>query len=155
MNSAIQYKTAGDYDAAREVWEYTSRVFPRNAISPHNLGDLYQHFLTDYAKAEEYYKRAISVDPTQSMNYLALHDLYRYSYRQDTSAAVDILKSGITKVSGNQAIDLYAMLGSYYQDRNDRVNASAYYTKARDAAQKIGDTALVEQLDVTLAELKQ
>ncbi|OGG70061.1 hypothetical protein A3F27_03280 [Candidatus Kaiserbacteria bacterium RIFCSPHIGHO2_12_FULL_53_13] len=155
MNLAIQYKTAGDYDSAREVWEYISRTHPRDITSLHNLGDLYQNFLKDYAKAESYYKLAISINPTQSINYLALHEIYRYSYRQDTSAAVDILKSGFTKVAGNQAIDLYTALGSYYESKNDKANAIVYYTKARDAVQKLGNTALVAQLDSAIAVLKQ
>lgn len=79
MNLAIQYKTAGDYEGAREIWEYVSRIYPKDAVALHNLGDLYHHFLNDFAQAESYYKNAIGRDGTQGVNYLALHDLYRYS----------------------------------------------------------------------------
>lgn len=154
MNLAIQYKTAGDYDGAREIWEYESYLHPNESISLHNLGDFYHRHLKDYARAENYYKRAIDADPTQAISYLALHELYRYSYKQNTSAAVDILKTAIARVKGNQIIDLYSALGSYYEDKKDYSNAIIYYTKARDAAQKAGNTALVVQLDAQLASLK-
>lgn len=155
MNLAIQYKTASDYEGAREIWEYVSQIYPEDAVALHNLGDIYHHFLNDFARAESYYKSAIARDGTQGVNYLALHDLYRYSYKQDTTAAVDILKKGVDRVSGNQAIDLYSTLGSYYQDKGDIANAIVYYTKARDGAQKAGNTALVAELDATLSGLRK
>lgn len=155
MNLAIQYKTAGDYEGAQKVWEYISYLHPGEGISLHNLGDLYHHYLKDFAKAEEYYKRSIDADATQGVNYLALHELYRYSYKQNTAAAADILKKGIANVSGNQIIDLYSALGSYYQAKNDRTNAIFYLTYARDAAQKAGNTMLAAQFNDELATLKK
>lgn len=154
-NLAIQYKTAGDYEGAKEVWEYMSALYPRDSIPRHNLGDLYYNFLKDYAKAEVYFKSAIDAEPAKAMNYLSLHELYRDAYKQDTTLAVDILKTGISRVSGNQTIDLYSALGSYYQDKNDTANAIIYYTKAREGAQAAGNTALVSQLDAVIAELKK
>ncbi|MDO8481822.1 MAG: hypothetical protein Q7S75_01930 [bacterium] len=155
MNLAIQYKTAGDYEGAKEVWEYISKLYSNSSIPLHNLGDLYQHHLTDFAKAESYYKRSIAMDSTQAIDYLALFDLYRYSYKQDTTLAVDILKTGIEHVKGNQVIDLYSTLGSYYKDKNDVANAILYYTKERDAAEKEGNSALVAELDTVLSELQK
>lgn len=155
MNLAIQYKTASDYEGAREIWEYISQIYPEDAVALHNLGDLYHRFLNDFAQAESYYKSAIGRDGTQGVNYLALHDLYRYLYKQDTTAAADILKNGAERVSGNQAIDLYSTLGSYYQDKNDTANAILYYTKARDGAEKAGNTALTAEFDATLSGLKK
>ena len=90
-----------------------------------------------------------------AINYAALHELYRYSYKQDTALAADVLKEGIGKVSGNQVIDLYSELGSYYQVKKDTANAIIYYTKARDAAEKAGNASLAAQLDATLNELKK
>ena len=155
MDLAIRYKMAGDYDGAREIWEYISYIHPSEPVSLHNLGDLYAHYLKDYPKAEDYYKQAIDAEPTQAIHYLALFDLYRYSYKQNTNAAVDILKLGIPRVVGNEAIDMYTALGSYYQDKKDSADAIIYFTKARDGAQKAGNTALVGQLDAQLAELKK
>lgn len=155
MNLALQYKAAGDFDEAREIWEYVSRVRPSDGISLHNLGDLYHHFLNDFAKAEQYYLRSINTNATVGMNYLALHELYRYSYKQDTALAADILKKGIANVSGNQVIDMYQALGFYYKEKDDVANAIVYFTKARDGAQKLGNTALTTQFNDELSALKK
>lgn len=155
MNLAIQYKTAGDYEAAKDVWVYMSNLYPRDSIPRHNLGDLHYNFLKDYPKAEIYFKSAIDAEPTKAINYLSLHELYRDAYKQDTTLAADILKTGISRVIGNQVIDLYSALGSYYQGKNDTANAIIYYTKAREGAQAAGNTDLVAQLNATLAELQK
>lgn len=155
MNLAIEYKTAGDYEGAQKIWEYISYLHPGEGVSLHNLGDLHHHYLKDFAKAEQYYKDSIVADATQGVNYLALHELYRYSYKQNTTSAADILKAGIKSVSGNQVIDLYSALGSYYQEKNDTANAIIYITKARDASQKAGNTMLVAQFNDELSALKK
>ncbi len=154
MNLALQYKAAGDHDAAREVWEYISRMYPARSTALHNLGDYYYHQLNDYAKAENYYRQAIQADPSQAIDYTSLFELYRDSYKQSTTAAADALKEGIAHISGNQVIDLYIALASYYEDKNDAADATTYYAKARDAAQKLGNTGLVAQIDAALASLK-
>lgn len=155
LQLALDYKQAGDYAGAREIWEYISRALPEDIVSRHNLGDLYHHFLVDYPKAESYYKAAISAAQVpQVMDYLALHELYRYSYKQNTSAAVDILTEGAAKVESAARIDIYTALASYYKDKGDTANAITYFTKAREAASAAGQTALVSQLDAEIAALK-
>ncbi len=154
MKLALQYKAAGDHDAAREIWEYISRMYPARSTALHNLGDYYYHQLNDYAKAENYYRQAIQADPSQAIDYTSLFELYRDSYKQSTTAAADVLKEGIAHIGGNQLIDLYIALASYYADKNDAADATTYYAKARDAAQKLGNTSLVAQLDAALASLK-
>lgn len=155
MNLALRYKGAGDYEGAREVWEYTTVKSPGDSRSPHNLGDLYHHFLNDFVKAEKYYLLSISSDPTVGINYLALHELYRDSYKRGTADAADILKKGIANVAGDQVIDMYGMLGSYYRERGDAQNAIIYLTYARDAAEKAGNTMLVAEFNDQLSALKK
>ncbi len=156
MNLALQYKSAGDYEGAREIWEYISRIYTSEGTALHNMGDLYHHFLNDFAKAEQYYLRSIDVNKAVGMNYMALHELYRYSYKQDTALAADILKNGITNVGGNQVIDMYQALGFYYkEEKNDVANAIVYFTKARDGAEKAGNTALAAQFNDELSALKK
>lgn len=154
LTLAIRYKQAEDYDKAREVWEYLASIHPDDSVSRHNLGDLYHHFLKDYAKAETYYKEALERAPTNSLEYLALHELYRYSLKQDTTAAEDILKQGIELVTENQPIDLYVALGSYYVAKGEKEKAIESYTKTRDLAQKARNTGLVAQLNAEIAKLR-
>ena len=155
LSLAIRYKQAGDFNKAREVWEYLASIHPDDSVSRHNLGDLYHHFLNDYRKAEAYYKAALDLDPTNELDYLALYELYRYNYKQDTTAAVDILKKGIENVTENQPVDLYVALANYYADKGQKADARDNYTKARDIARTVGNTQLVAQLNEAIAALGQ
>ena len=154
MNLAISYKMAGDYEGAKQIWIYENTVHPGESISLHNLGSLYQNEYKNYPVAEDYYLQAMNADVTKSVNYLALFDLYRYNYKQDTTAAVDILKTGISRVSGTSVIDLYAALALYYEGKGDAASAITYYTEARDAAKTAGNTALAAQFDASIEALK-
>ncbi len=106
LDLAIRYKQSGDLAQAQAVWEYLAFLHPDDAVSRHDLGDLYANYLKNYPKAEMYYQQAIAINPKSSLDYLALADLYRYSYKQNTSAAADILKQGIAKVPEPQVEDL-------------------------------------------------
>jgi tetratricopeptide (TPR) repeat protein len=152
LTLAIRYKQAGDLNKARDVWEYLASIHPEDVVPRHNLGDLYHHFLNDYPKAEMYYKQALQFSPTNSFEYLALHELYRYSYKQDTTAAVDILEEGIKNVSESQPIDLYIALANYYADKGEIAKAIGNYTEARRLAQDAGNTSLVQQLNAEIAK---
>ena len=153
LTLAIRYKQAGDFAKAREVWEYLLSIHPDDVVSRHNLGDLYHHFLKDYPKAEVYYTQALDLAPTNSLDYLALHELYRYSLKTNTSAAVDILKTGIERTTENQPIDLYIALANYYADKGDKKEARSAYGQARDLAQRVGNTSLVAKLNESIAAL--
>lgn len=88
------------------------------------------------------------------MNYTDLHEMYRYVYKQDTSAAVDIIKEGIPYVSVEAGIDLRIALATYYKDKRDNENAVLIYTEARDEAEKLGNTNLVDELNAEIRALK-
>ena len=154
LDLAIRYKTAGDFDGAVKIWEYLAAQYPTDPVPPHNLGEYYFHTVKNYPKAEQYYRRAIAVAPQFPINYLDLHDMYRYVYKEDTTAAVDILKEALEKVDSTQGIDVLIALAGYYNSKGDTENARVNYTLARDAAKKLGNKALVERLDAELKRLK-
>ena len=151
LDLAIQYKTIEDYEGAKEVWEYLDAAYPQDSIAAHNLGNLYHLFLKDYPKAEMYYREAIKRNPRQTLHYVGLHELYRYSYKQDTAAVVEVLEDGLSLMP--DAIDLMATFGGYYREKGDKLNAVKYFTQARDEAKKRGNTALASQFDNELATL--
>ena len=154
LDLAIRYKTAGNFDDAVEIWEYLAAEYPTDYVAFHNLGEHYFHEVENYPKAESYYRQAITAAPEFSINYLDLHDLYRYVYKQETTAAVDILKEALTKIDGSQSIDVLSALARYYETKGDIENARANFTLARDVAKKIGNPSLVERLDAELKRLK-
>ena len=49
----VYRKMIGDYESAKEVWEYASAIRPQNSVSFNNLGELYAYYLKDNAKAEK------------------------------------------------------------------------------------------------------
>ncbi len=95
LNLGIYRKQAGDYEGAKEAWEFATLIRPKNPIAFHNLGDLYWMYLKNYPLAETYFKKAIEIDPKIPLFYSKLHELYRYSYKEKADLADDILRQGI------------------------------------------------------------
>jgi tetratricopeptide (TPR) repeat protein len=151
-NLAIFRKNINDYEAAAEIWEYLVWLQPTNVVALGNLGDLYHFYLRDYPKSEKNFLAAIALEPTNLTLYRGLHELYRYSYKRDTSAAADILKTGLQKIPDN--IDLLVLLASYYKEKGQKKEARLYYEKALAGARVSGNTALVDALERDLAELR-
>lgn len=154
LDLAIQYKTIADYEGARLVWEYVNTAAPTQSISFHNLGNLYDLYLKNYPKSEENYLTAIKNGPNQTSSYLGMHELYRYSYKQNTSAAVDILLQGMKAIPAPGNVDLTIMLASYYKDKHDIANAKKYYQQALAVVRGLGNNAMVTQLTAEISALK-
>ena len=90
----VYRKIIGDYEGAREVWEYAGAIRPQNSVSFNNLGELYAYYLKDNKKAEENYAKAIENDPSAIYIYRNFFDFYRY-VAKDTIKARAILEKGI------------------------------------------------------------
>jgi tetratricopeptide (TPR) repeat protein len=151
FNLAIEYHQANDFDGAREVWEFLVGVLPDDTTSYDNLGKLYHFNLKEYPKAESYFKQSIALKPELITPYLELFDLYRYSYKQNTSAAVDIMTEAKNKFPGNT--DPYLLLAGYYRDRGQYASARTEYEAAMDIARTAGDVALMNSIGNELGNL--
>ena len=153
LDLGIRRKQIEDFEGARQAWEYASALQPANNISYLNLGILYHYFLKDYAKAEKNFRTSIQNSPVYPQTYNELHDLYRYSYKQNTTAAIDILEEGL--VATNSNINLLVTLAKYYRDvKQEMTNARTYFVQARDAAEKAGNTELAAALDAEISALQ-
>jgi len=154
LDLALQYKAADDIEGAEEVWEYLTQAAPEHSLSYYNLGYLYHVSLKDYPKSEEYYKKALAIDANQELYYTGLHELYRYSYKKESNAVVDIIKEGIGQVP--DSINLRLTLAGYYRDeKGDKKNAIKYFTQARDIASEQGNAQLVMMLDKEISSLSK
>ena len=91
----VYRKTIGDYEGAKEVWEYAGAIRPQNSVSFNNLGELYAYYLKDNAKAEKNYTKAIENDPSAIYIYRNFFDFYRYVVK-DLTKAKALLEKGIT-----------------------------------------------------------
>ncbi|MEK7628600.1 MAG: hypothetical protein AAB421_04275 [Patescibacteria group bacterium] len=154
LDLALQYKVIDDFEGARETWEYLVAAAPKNAVSIYNLGYLYHFSLKDFPKAEEYFKKAIEIDPVQELYYMALHELYRYSYKQNTTLAVDTLLAGIKQ--SPKSINLPLALAAYYRDdKKDKVNTLKYFVMARDNAKEAANIQALEMLEKEIKLLQK
>lgn len=111
LELGLQRKALGDYEGAREVWEYTKALEPNNVVSWNNLGDLYNFYLKDYKKSEENWKKTVSLKPDYSQGYRGLYELYLYSMPEKVDQIPVILKQGIKDAP--QATDLAVLLSEY------------------------------------------
>ena len=148
---ALQRKLVSDYIGARDIWEYLNVAFSTNSISFVNLGSLYHLELKDFRRSEENFVRAIANNPLSSHVYRGLHELYVYSYKQNTEAAADILKEGLEHMPGNT--DILLLLASYYKNKNDAQNAKTYFELARVEAEKQNNVNLVDLINSDLENL--
>jgi tetratricopeptide (TPR) repeat protein len=121
-------KLIGDWEGAIEAWEYAGAIRPLNYISFSNLGDLYHYYLKDFPKAEKNLLKALENEPTFISGYIALHELYSFSFKEKSHLADDILLQGISKNPEN--VVLLSRLASYYLSAGDRAKAREYYGKA-------------------------
>ncbi len=149
---ATYRKIIDDYVGAAEISEFLVERGSNDPTLFGNLGELYHLYLKEYAKSETNYKKAISLSPKNLGLYRGLHELYRYSYKKETTLAADILKEGIVK--NPEAIELMVLLGNYYRDKDDATDARVYYEKAVVEARKQGNVALAAQIESDLQKLK-
>lgn len=94
------HKMGGDYQNAALYWEYVADTYRGKLVPYLSLGDLYQNFLKDTAKAETYYKLAIQNDPTNVNAYADLYTMYHFTLKDDAKAAA-ILADGLKANPGN------------------------------------------------------
>ncbi len=154
LDLAIYYRMVNNHEGAVEIWEYLRKLYPDAALASRNLGEHYFHYAKDYKKAETYYEESMRKSPGLETNYTDMYEMYKYAYKQDTTAAIDILKRGIEAVNATSATQFKIMLGREYRDRGDRDNARTYLSEARDEAQARGDRSLASQLQSEINALQ-
>jgi|SRR3989344_929945 len=91
MDLALVMKTIGDYEGARQVWEYVGTIRPENSLSFHNLGNLYIYELEDNKRGEENLLKAIENSPRDLVYYQSLQDFYRFVL-EDENKADEVMK---------------------------------------------------------------
>lgn len=104
----VEYKIAGDYEGAREAWEYASYLSP-NSVAQQNLGDLYAYYLKDFAKAEAHFLEAIRISPGSIYLYFKISDFYKDSLK-DSAKARAIVERGLA--ANPSSSELQSLLSS-------------------------------------------
>ncbi len=122
-------KVIGDYEGARDAWEFGSLIRPKNSLTFHNLGDLYGLYLNDLEKAKENYLQSVANDPENIPAYINLAELYwnagepKYQ-RQVPGFLMDGLENNLL---AENRIPLLARLAKYYSEIGENQKAIDYY----------------------------
>ena len=155
LTLGVLYHGANDFEAVRVVWEFLLKVMsgPKTAVLYDNLGKLYKFDLKDFPKSESYFRQSIEVNPDSTTPYFELFELYRYLYKTDTSAAVDIITEAAEAFPNNP--DPYVLLGSYYREMKNYDEARAAFTKALDRARELQNVQLVDAIGKEISSLPQ
>ncbi len=125
LQLGLYKKVIGDFEGARDAWEYASVIRPQNVVSFKNLGELYWRYFPDFTKSEANFRAAIQNEPRYIDSYISLSELYRYSYKEKAGLADDALLEGLQNNPGSR--DLIAYIAYYYKATGDKENAIKYY----------------------------
>ena len=87
-------KAIGDYTGTIEAWVYAGEKWPKTPTSFGNLGDLYAYYIKDNVKAEQYFLKAIAVDPNSEFHYIQTATFYNEVVK-DSAKAKNILEKGL------------------------------------------------------------
>ena len=89
---------AGYYQKAMSVYDQAIVLSERkNTLFMANAGNM-ARYLKDYARAEDYYKEAISVAPGDYSLYITLAELYEYDMKKSKNEIAAFYDEGIKKV---------------------------------------------------------
>ena len=99
----VDQKIAGDFTGSVISWEYANKLDTTNYVAAADLGDLYGYYLHDTAKAQIYYKQAISRGPTKSYLYLQFATFYRDVMKNNSQALV-IVNQGLAKIPNDPSL---------------------------------------------------
>ncbi len=107
IDLGLYRKLLGDYEGARQAWEYASLLRPQSPASFSNLGILYGYYLKDAPKAEKSFLRAIENDPKDINLYFQTYDFYK-DVMKDSTKAKAIIETGLKNNPADK--DLESML---------------------------------------------
>ena len=123
----VMKKTIGDFEGARDAWEYASVIQPKNSLSYANLGELYWRYLREYPKSEKNFRTSITHKPDDEATYVSLAELYHYSMPEKYNAAPGVLLEGLTAIPENGT--LMRRLAYLYEQRKEYAAALEWWRK--------------------------
>lgn len=124
-------KMIGDFEGARDAWEYASLIQPGNSLSYANLGELYWRYLHDYPNSEKNLLISIKNKPDDFQTHITLAELYYYSYTEKSALAEKVLLDGIAGNAENFSVkvNLIKALAALYRRQQEFSKAIAELQK--------------------------
>lgn len=121
MQVGLLKKVIGDFEGARDAWEYAGVIRPQNSVSFSNLGEVYWRYLPDFPRSERNFKTAIANNSADVMVYVSLSQLYLYSYTEKFMLADEVIVEGLAANPDN--IDLLKALARVYEIQKEYAHA--------------------------------
>lgn len=118
----------GDYEGAKEAWEFLAKIRPQSFVVFHNLGDLYAYEFKNYSKAEENFLKSVANKPSNIQAYSQLVTVYRYL---DTAQAAKIEPLLLKGIAANpEDANLRVLLAQHYEGQGRKEDALKYFKEA-------------------------
>lgn len=103
LEIGLFWKSGGNFEAAREAWEYVDAISVNNNIAQINLGNLYVRDMVDLEKAESWYKKALISEPKYPVTYFQMAEMYLYGFK-DRNKAINIAKQGLRELPNDDSL---------------------------------------------------
>ena len=119
-----------DHEGAILAWEKSFALQELNFVTAQNLGNTYQYFIKDWAKAEFYYRKVLELRPDHPQAYQGLIDLYRYNWPEKKDQFEPTLLQAIEKDPQNK-LPYYISLVEFFADAGNVEKAKSYLAEVR------------------------
>lgn len=97
---------------------------PTDLMLLNNIADLYSD-MSNWTKAEEYYKKLLTANPTYINGYRMLAYLYQYRFNDNEAKIKALIDDGLAKNPGDQNL-LLGWIIDYYQQKDEGDKALPY-----------------------------
>jgi tetratricopeptide (TPR) repeat protein len=116
LQRGINFETKKDLDSALKEYELAASIKPDQYIPYSNMGGVYQQ-KKDFTKAEEAFKKALSLDPQAISVYQKLYDLYRYDLKKYPHEIMPFFAEAMQKT--NNSMEIVRIYATYLYDVKD------------------------------------
>ncbi len=161
LNAGLAWKGLGDGSRERVFLEKSLAIYEdgmerfgqKNILFYLNAGKVAES-LGDYAKAEQYYRTAITISPLDESSYLYIADMYIYKMKKTNEEILAVFNDAEQKVSDKLAV-IWAR-GTYLRRINDYEKAlKDYEALVENFPQEAGYKQIVAELKAKISAGKK
>jgi len=93
LDLGVYRQSVGDYEGAKDAWEYASLLRPQNSLSFGNLSYIYGYYLKNPELSEKNILKAIENDPKMEYLYFQAYEIYRDVFQDKEKAKAFVKKT--------------------------------------------------------------
>ena len=116
-----------DHQGAVLAWEIAHKLQPYDFRTLYSMAWVYQYFLKDFVKAENYYREVLALQPDYTMAYDGLMDIYRYNIKEKRINFEALVLEAIQKDKGNEAKYYYALVDFFLSEETQNLDKAKEY----------------------------